>query len=144
MTLPIDFTFDYEKPNATRRGRMRTPVRVYIQEETKTGGILFISTDWLNKQRINADEIALQVKGSLDTYVVFNPPKNAPRFKTRPISPAKNTMAYSCTESVRKIIETFSPNKTYHEMWLEKVGTFNEAIVFRLRNICETDELYNF
>lgn len=144
MALPIDFSFDYEKPNSSRRSKMRTPVRLYLQDKNKTGGVLFISQKWLDSQHLNGSEIALQVKGMVDTYIIFNPPKNAPRFKARPISPSKGTMAYSCTESVRKILSVFNPNVNTHEMWVDKVGTFNDSIVYRLRNLTEDDTIYAY
>lgn len=143
-SLPIDFNFEYEKPEASRRGEMRTPVTVYIPAKQKTGGILFIAQKWLDHNAINGSEIALQVKGENDTFIVFNPPKQAPRFMMRKTSPKKGTISYSCTESVRKMIDIFNPNKTHVELWLEKVGTFKDSIVCRLRNIQPEDSLYKF
>lgn len=146
MTLPKDFTFDYEKPDATRRGKMRTPVYLYIHNKKATGGIMFISTEWLRSNALDGKEIAMQIKGAVDTYLIFNPPKNAPRFFRRASSPRKGSVAYSCTDAIRKLFTTFDVPKedTMHEMWLDRVGEFNSAQVYRLRNINENDTLYVF
>jgi len=145
-SLPIDFNFDYEKPSASRRGEMRTPASVYLSKDTATGGMLFISEKWLDKHGFNGSEIAMQIKDANNSFILFNPPKNAPRFKKRDKSPRKNTVVYSCTESVRKMIDVFGygERKTVIELWLEPVGTFGSASVCRLRNITETDVLYHF
>lgn len=144
MNLPIDFTFEYERPNISRRGRMRTPAQIYIPEKQQTGGILFIAKEFVHNNGLNDNEIALQVKGQMDTYIIFNPPKNAPRFFKRTTTPKKGTVSYSCTESVRKMIDIFCPGQHDHELWLERVGTFKDSVVFRLRNLQETDTLYRF
>lgn len=146
MTLPKDFTFDYEKPEATRRGKMRTPVSIYLPKAKATGGILFISSEFLRANALEGKEIALQIKGTVDTYVIFNPPKNAPRFFRRASSPKKGTVAYSCSEVVRKLMSTFGASKedTIHELWLDRVGEFSSAQVYRLRNTLETDTIYQF
>lgn len=146
MTLPKDFTFDYEKPEASRRGKMRTPVSVYLPKAKATGGILFISNEWLRANALDAKEIALQIKGMGDTYFIFNPPKSAPRFFRRSSSPKKGTVAYSCSEVVRKLMAIFGASKedTIHEMWLDRVGEFGSAQVYRLRNLLESDTIYQF
>jgi len=150
MNLPIDFTFDYEKPNVSRKGRMRTPASIYLprQKANKplTGGILFISQPWLDHNSINGSEIAMQIKDRENTFIIFHPPKNAPRFASRPSSPRQNTLAYSCTEAVRKLMEIFTTNaqNTTVELWLEKVGTFKESIVCRLRYPTVEDTFYRF
>ena len=147
-SLPIDFNFDYEKPTASRRGEMRTPASIYLSnKDTASGGILFISQKWLDKMELNGTEIAMQVKDNQSTFILFNPPKNAPRFKKRDKSPRKNSVAYSCTETVRKMFEIFGyedSSKTTIELWLEPVGTFGTASVCRLRNLQQSDSLYRF
>jgi hypothetical protein len=145
MSLPIDLNFEYEKPNATRRGKMRTPASIYLAKANGSGGILFISQDWLDSNGINGNEIAMQVRDAENTFIIFYPPKNAPRFQRRAESPKKNTVAYSCTDSVRKMLDAFGySDKTGAELWLEKVGTFKESTVCRLRKIQSDDILYQF
>jgi len=152
--LPIDFKFDYERPRASSCRGMRTPVTIYLAGEKKrtnrrTGGIIAISNQWLKSNDLPiSGDIAIQVKGKLDTYIIFNPPKNAPRFQTHS-KVGKDKISkqslYSCTEVVRRIIDIFNlPINQASELWLDYVGEFGTSKVYRLRLTNENDQLYSF
>ncbi len=148
MNLPMDFQFDYEQPN--KKG-LRTPISVYLNphkrsiEVKPTGGLISISKKWMDKNKLSMISIAVQVKDKNNTFIIFNPPVNAPQFRGR-IPKRAHRCTFSCTGAVRKILNIFNPGTaTKHELWLDFVGNFAEnSVVYRLRNIKETDTLYNF
>jgi hypothetical protein len=147
MNLPMSLSFEYEVPGRSSHGRMRTPVSIYytgLKRGKKTSGILAISDRWLEKNKLDATRIAMQVKGKLDTYIIFNPPSNAPCFYSRSMKNGHQRI-FTATNSLDKILDVFNLNRNkVNEMWLEPVGVFGNANVYRLRNLNENDKLYDF
>ena len=140
----MDFMFDYEIPNT--KTSIRTPMRIRLAGGIrKTSGKVIISKAFCEKNNLPWAEIAIQAKDKDNTFILFNPPKSAPRFHLIAVKGVKNVLNYSSTSAVKKMLSFFSNDESsFAELWLDSVGCFNESKVYRVRSLKETDKLYDF
>lgn len=135
----------YEEPGLRNLGHTTHTVPVTISIYSKNNGVINISKDWLKDKGLLdqaiQNGIAIQVKGKLETYIVFNPPIGAPKFFPQSCT-VKNgkgrkfaRLKFSGSHTVRKIMHVFVHNlevPTSETFTLEKVGHFKESVVYRL------------
>jgi hypothetical protein len=124
--------FNFFNNDADRRTRMQSPMYVYLSPKKRTGGIVVLNLDWMKTRELPNNRIALQIDGTGNSFIMFNPPPDVSVLTKRDTGTQN---VYSGTAAARALIRTFA-NKDANRcnLFLKKVGTFGAGVVYQITN----------